>query len=239
MSERPTRRARAVRCGGACLLAALGALALAGCRDDAEGPVKIVYWEKWTKFEGQAAKDMVDAFNRKYEGKIHVEIRTIAQIEQKLLLAIAGDNPPDVAGIYAFNVAPYADHDALICLDDHCEQAGISRDDYIPVFWDMCQHRGRTWALPTTPATVALHWNKRLFKEAGLDPDTPPKTLEELDEFARKLTKVDENGEITQVGFLPQEPGWWHWAWGLWFGGTLWDGHDTITTDCPGNIRAF
>jgi len=213
---------------------------LLGCREEKlAGPVKISYWEKWTKFEGQACKDMVAAFNRKYAGRIEVEHVTVSQIERKLLVAIAGGTPPDVAGSYAFCVCPYADRNALEPLDLRLKAAGMSRDDYIPVFWDMCAHRGSVWALPTTPATVALHWNKRLFREAGLDPERPPKTIAELDEFAEKLTKRDASGGLAQVGFLPQEPGWWNWAWGFWFGGHLWDGKATITASDPHNIKAF
>jgi len=224
------------------LLLAIGALLLAGCREEkAEGPVKITYWEKWTKFEGQACKDMVAAFNKQYEGRIQVELVTVSQIERKLLVAIAGGTPPDVAGSYAFCVCPYADRNALEPLDGRLKAAGMTRDDYVPVYWDLCEHRGHMWALPTTPATVALHWNKRLFREAGLDPERPPKTIAELDEFAEKLTKRDKGkeGNLIQVGFLPQEPGWWNWSWPFWFGGRLWNGSDKITADDPANIRAF
>ncbi len=223
-------------------LAALpAALAVHGCgRGKKGGPVELAYWEKWTKFEGQAAQDMVDAFNEEHAGRIRVTKVTTTQIERKLLIAIAGGNPPDVAGMYASNVAPYADRSALHCLDERLTAAGMTRDDYIPVYWDLCEHRGKMWALPTTPATVALHWNRRLFREAGLDPERPPRTLAELDAFAEKLTKRDpKTGEYTQMGFLPQEPGWWPWAWGFWFGGKLWNGSDTITADAPENVRAF
>ena len=221
-------------------LAAPAALTLAGCGGKSRGgSVKINYWEKWTKFEGQACADMVAAFNEKFKGRIEVEVLTVSQIERKLLVAIAGGNPPDVAGSYAFCVCPYADRNALTPLDDLLKAEGMGRADYVPVFWDMCEHRGRMWALPTTPATVALHWNKRLFRDAGLDPNRPPKTIAELDALAEKLTKRDADGSLAQVGYLPQEPGWWNWAWGFWFGGRLWDGKETITADCAGNVRAF
>lgn len=216
------------------------ALTLLGCtRRSAHGGVEITYWEKWTKFEGKACAKMVAAFNEEYKGRIYVDHVTTSQIERKLLVAIAGGAPPDVAGLYAFAVCSYADRNALTPLDDLLADAGMGRDDYVHVFYDLCRHRDTTWALPTTPATVALHWNKRLFKEAGLDPNTPPKTLDELDEFADRLTKRDKDGELVQLGFLPQEPGWWNWAWGYWFGGRLWDGKETITADSPENLRAF
>jgi ABC-type glycerol-3-phosphate transport system substrate-binding protein len=223
------------------------ALTLLGCsRKGAGGPVEITYWEKWTKFEGEACRKTVEAFNKKHAGRIHVNLVTITQIERKLLVAIAGGNPPDVAGSYAFCIYPYADRSALVPLDEHLADAGITREDYIPVFWDMCAYRDRVWALPTTPATVALHWNKRLFGEsakeldaADLSAERAPLTIDELNRYADVLTKVDAEGNLTQVGFLPQEPGWWPWAWGHWFGGELWDGHETITADCPENVRAF
>ncbi|NIR02910.1 MAG: extracellular solute-binding protein, partial [Gemmatimonadales bacterium] len=60
--------------------------------------------------------------------------------------------------------------------------------------------RGRMYALPTTPASLALHWNKRLFREAGLDPERPPRTLEELDRYADLLTTRDEEGGLVQMG---------------------------------------
>jgi len=227
---------------GCAVLGILALAMLAGCGSQPhKGPVKIIYWEKWTKFEGQAARDMVDAFNRdpRFAGRIQVELVTQSQIERKLLVAIAGGDPPDVSGSYVFCIYPYADRNALLPLDDFLREAGITRNDYIPVFWDMCEYRGHVWALPTTPATVALHWNKRLFREAGLDPERPPKTLAELDELAERLTKRAPDGTLTQVGFLPQEPGWWNWSWGYWFGGRLWDGQATIATDCPENVRAF
>lgn len=45
-----------------------------------------------------------------------------------------------------------------------------------------------------------LYINVDMFKEAGLDPDTPPSTLEELKETAAKLTQYDESGEVSVAG---------------------------------------
>jgi ABC-type sugar transport system, periplasmic component len=53
------------------------------------------------------------------------------------------------------------------------------------------------------PHTYALFWNKDLFEDAGLDPDKPPETIEELTEMADKLTIVEADGTVTQLGFIP------------------------------------
>ncbi len=215
-------------------------LLLSGCphRQRPAGRTVVTYWEKWTGFEGDAMRDVVNAFNASQD-RIHVELLTISQIDRKTVVATAGGVPPDVAGLWSFNVHAFADKNALTPLDDYLAEAGITRERYIPGYWDMCRHRGKMWALPTTPASVALHWNKTLFAEAGLDPDRPPRTLEELDAYADRLTRRDSNGRLVQMGFLPAEPGWWHWSWGCFFGGRLWDGKSRITCASPENIRAY
>jgi multiple sugar transport system substrate-binding protein len=204
----------------------------------ADGKVHIRYWEKWTGFEEKAMRNVVDAFNRSQD-RIYVEMLSVSAVNQKMLLATAGGNPPDVAGLWEYDVVTFADYDAIRPLDEFCERDGVGEDDYLPAYWTLCRHRNHTFALPSAPASVALHWNRKMFSEAGLDPDTPPKTLEELDEMAAKLFKKDANGKIVQMGFMPAEPGWWNWSWGYYFGGSLWDGKSRATVVTPENLRAF
>ncbi|MCW3052143.1 MAG: carbohydrate transporter substrate-binding protein family [Chthonomonadales bacterium] len=202
------------------------------------GPVHIAYWEKWTGFEGDAMQAVVNAFNKK-QNKIYVDLLTVSGIENKTLLAVAGGDPPDVAGLFGPNMAQYADDNAIMRLDDFCRQKGIQESDYIPVYWDMGIYQGHLYALPSTPASTALHYNKQMLRNAGLDPEKPPQTLEEMDAMAAKITKLDAQDRFVTAGFLPAEPGWWNWGWGEVFGGRFWDGKSKITADDPGNIRAM
>jgi ABC-type glycerol-3-phosphate transport system substrate-binding protein len=78
-----------------------------------------------------------------------------------------------------------------------------------------------------------------MLREAGLDPDKPPQTIEELDRYAERITRRDASGRIVRAGFMPAEPGWWNWGWGCIFGGKLWDGSTRITANAPENVRAF
>lgn len=227
----------------------------------------VLYWEKWTDFEGEAMGRVVDGFNAKERQRakdepgyrpIEVEMVVVSSIEQKLLIASAGGNPPDVAGIYSYMTPGYADKGALTDLTAFAARDGVERSQYVGRYYDLTVHRGKLWGLPTTPASVALHWNKRLFREAGLDPEKPPETLEELDQMAEKLTKWEvtlPNGQkevrvgylpdvpadkkrLLQVGFLPSEPSWWAYGWGFVFGGKLIEG-DKVTTASPENIQAY
>jgi multiple sugar transport system substrate-binding protein len=59
---------------------------------------------------------------------------------------------------------------------------------------------GQYYAVPTAVRSLALFWNKKLFREAGLDPAKPPQSLDELLDVARKLTKRDAAGNLLQAG---------------------------------------
>lgn len=201
-------------------------------------PLELQYWEKWTRFEGDAMKAVVEDFNASQE-RLRVTYVTVSDVTQKTLIATAGGDPPDLAGLFDADVVSFADKNALIPLDDHLARAGIPLDRFLPVFIDACRYRGRTWAVPTTPASVALHWNKDLFRRAGLDPERPPRTIGELDAMADRLTVRDAQGRIVTMGFLPWEPGWWNWAWPYFFGGRLWDGAETITCDEEPCVASF
>lgn len=199
--------------------------------------VRITYWEKWTGFEFDAMKAVVDEFNRTQD-KIYVDVLSVSNIQDKTLMAISGGIPPDVAGLYGANVAQYADSRAVLTLDEMCAQNGISRDQYIPVFWDICVVRGKLYSLPSAPASIALHYNKELFRNAGLDPERPPKTLEEVATMADKLI-VREDGKIKVSGFLPAEPGWWNFMWASTYGGRLWDEKGKITINEPASVKGY
>ncbi len=184
----------------------------------------------------------IDAFNASQD-KIVVDYYPTSQVDRKVLVATAGGDPPDVAGLWVQNIATFADANALMPLDDFIREDGMTTEAwlarYYPIFAHICSYRGKVYAGISTPVVIALHWNKTLFREAGLDPERPPRTIKELDEFARKLTKRDAQGRITQMGFLPQEPGWWPWIFARWFGGELFDGERvTVGTD-PRNLAAM
>ncbi len=203
-----------------------------------DGRLKLHYWQQWTGVEAEAIQRIVDEFNASQD-RIHVEYTSVGGFDRKRLVAIAGGSPPDLLGFREAILAQYVENRALLCLDPYMDKAGMRREDFIDVYIEQGTYKGKVYALPTTPATIALHWNKDLFKEAGLDPEQPPRTIAELDAMAERLTKFDEHGNIIQMGFMHDEPGWWPWAWGCWLGGELWDVNGNVTFDTAEQLEAF
>jgi ABC-type glycerol-3-phosphate transport system substrate-binding protein len=215
-------------------------------RDSWNSRVHLAYWEKWGSFEADACQAMVDEFNRS-QNEIFVHYLRTSQVDRKTMLAAIGGDPPDITGLWNFNVVPFAEGGALTPLDDLMAQSGLPRDHYIDNYLKLCEYRGKVWALPSAVMSLALFYNKEHFRNkaaelraAGLDPDRPPRTIEELDRYADVLNEFEPNGSPRIMGFLPTEPGWYNHSWGYFFGGELVDPvTGRITADDAGNIRAF
>lgn len=194
---------------------------------------------------------VVDAFNASQD-RLWVRYLITNSIHQKALVSILGGNPPDILGLYAFNVPSYAEANALLPLDELAAPAGLSLTDYAPGMRPIMQYAGKWFATINTGGTLALYWNKALFRESadalrarGLDPALAPRTIEELDAAHEALCRVKGggapgSGPLERAGFLHMEPGWWSWIWGYHFGGSLYDpAADKALAGSPQCIEAY
>jgi ABC-type glycerol-3-phosphate transport system substrate-binding protein len=218
---------------------------LVACRGaHGDDKVHVVYWEKWSGAEAAAMQTTVDAFNASQD-RIVVEFLSVSGIDRKTILATAGGDPPDVAGVWVQNLASWADLNALTPLDELMRLDGTTPSEFLsryePSYADATEYNGHVYALFATPASMALHWNKAAFRAAGLDPERPPATILELYEYSRRLTRRDPgSGALTQVGFLPQDPGWWPWSFPRYFGGDLLGADGSITyAGVPENLASM
>lgn len=217
-------------------------LLLAGCeriqKDRTEDGRQIVtFWTPWAGIERKGLEEVVAGFNDSQD-RILVRVLNITDVPTKLMLATAGGNPPDLAIMINQLVASYADNNALTPLDGLAEREGIEAAQFVPTFWDTATYRGRLWALPLTSSVTALHYNKSVFREVGLDPERPPRTLEELERINDLITTRREDGSLERIGHLPLEPGWWRPEWSNWHGQGSYEGGDALLFDGPSWQRA-
>ncbi|MDX1418450.1 MAG: ABC transporter substrate-binding protein [Rubricoccaceae bacterium] len=122
--------------------------------------------------------------------------------ERKILTAVLSGDPPDVVSQF-IPVVKWASRLALTPLDGFLAASGLDTTAFYPALWREMTWQGQTFALPVNSTSYALFYNKRLFRAAGLDPEDPPETWDELEAAAERLTDRDARGRIVQAGFVP------------------------------------
>src|SRR3546814_21052274 len=62
-------------------------------------------------------------------------------------------------------------------------------DSFYPALMANSRIEGKTWGIPFQRSTIVAYYNKDKFREAGLDPNSPPKTWGELISMGKAMTK--------------------------------------------------
>src|SRR5579875_289359 len=151
----------------------------------------------------QLMTSMVNDFNRSHPG-ISVEpvfAGNYVEAMAKAMTGVMGGNPPDLAVLDTPELYSLLDQNAVIPLDDLIPKEPKGwLDDFYGALLLNARSNGHTYSIPWQRSTVIFFYNKDLFREAGLDPNAPPKTWQELVADAQKLTVRDASGNVTRWG---------------------------------------
>ncbi|HEY8496988.1 MAG TPA: ABC transporter substrate-binding protein [Limnochordales bacterium] len=168
----------------------LGTAGIAGAQQ-----VHIEYWHiNSATFGGAAVKEAVERFH-----ELHPDIRVTDRFQQgdyggllnNLQAALAAGSPPAVAQIgynyrsFAFEQVPHVPFEAF-------RDSDPEYDEFISNFVDGVlglgqDPKGVQRAIPLAVSVPLLYYNADLFRQAGLDPDNPPRTWEEVRQAARQI----------------------------------------------------
>jgi sn-glycerol 3-phosphate transport system substrate-binding protein len=131
----------------------------------------------------------------------------------KVLTAFKSGEPPQMSVLLSTDMFTLIDEDAIVPFDETATSAEDRAwlKSFFPAFMLNSQTGGKTWGIPFQRSTIVLYWNKEAFKEAGLDPNKPPATWAEQVEYARKLTKRDASGNVSQWGLEVPSSGFPYW----------------------------
>ena len=135
-----------------------------------------------------------------------------ADTRTKVQAAIKGGNTPDLAIMFSIDLYSLLSMDAIADIDSFCTTDADK--EWLNGFYDGFMMNSRdgetTYGIPWQRSTIVLYYNKDAFEAAGLDPEQPPKTWDELNEDAKKLT-ITENGQTTQYGIQIPSDGYAYW----------------------------
>ncbi|WP_082235487.1 ABC transporter substrate-binding protein [Halobacillus massiliensis] len=197
----------------ACMLSVLLVIGVMGCSSESSGEngqdegnvKKITFWTPFSGPDGPKMKEIVDGFNdsqNQYE--VNLEIKPNEDYYKTLDLAIQDKkNVPDLSIVHANHLPTYADKGILKQMDDLTGDL-VKKENYHENAWEGASYNGKLYGVPLDIHPLILYWNKDMFKEAGLDPNKPPKNRKEFLEIAKKLTNKDKGqyGTVVPTGGL-------------------------------------
>lgn len=233
-----------VRRQGKALVLCLTFLMLIGLAGVAVAKEKVTFWTSHSgKVEREALELIATKFNESQD-KYEVEVTIVPGSETdvaKLMTAVAAGTGPDVYLLDRFTTAQRAVAGALTDLTPFIERAGWNpQDEFLEFAIEESAWAGKIYSLPFDTDVRGLYYRKADFREAGLDPDAPPATIEELDEVAAKLTKRITERRFERFGLIPWLGQGWHYTWGWAFGGEFYDpATRKLTCNDPAIVESF
>ncbi len=175
----------------------LGALALASCFSfNCPAMAEDVTISVWAlDRDTQPAPNLIAEYNRLNTG-IKVEFRQILfdDVVSEAMRAYSTDQAPDIIAVDNPEHALFAARGAFLDLTDMLAKSTVIKpENYFPGPLASTMWKGRHYGVPKATNTIALYYNRDMFKAKGLDPDKPPQTWAQLLDAARKLTDPAAN----------------------------------------------
>lgn len=154
----------------------------------------------------------------------------------KALTAFKGGTPPTLAVLLSTDLFTLIDENAIVPIDSLASSAEDKKwiAGFYKGFMENSQTDGKTWGIPFQRSTIVMYYNKTLFKEAGLNPEKAPANWNEMVEAAKKLTKRDAAGNVSQWGVKIPSTGF-----GYWMFQAMTASNDTILMNSAGTKTYF
>lgn len=187
---------------------------LSGCttknkNDGSSGPIEITFWHVYSEnFGAPVIKEMVEAFNNSQD---EIKVKEVYNADmypglmQNLQAEVASGHHPSIVMI-GYNYLKYfaANFNYVspnTIIDDYVpSDSNYLSDTFLENILTLAQVNGEQIGMPFSISTPILYYNADLFKAAGLDPDKPPVTWEEVREYSKQISEKTGN-----YGFYMQE----------------------------------
>jgi multiple sugar transport system substrate-binding protein len=196
-----------------------------------------VLWENWGDIYNNLMTEIGTEFTN-INPTVALEWNFDPDWVTKLTTLIAANTLPDITIMRSAQVTTMASKGAIMSLDEIVKEAGVKREDFVTPLWDSGQYQGKLYALPGGADYWCMYYSKDVYKDAGLDPEKPATTFDELMAHSKEMLQRDSAGEITRIGYNPSAGQLQNWA--FIFGGKFYDqATGKITANDPANVMVL
>lgn len=179
---------------------ALGAAARGFSAAHAQDQIKLVVLTHWGTQEQKVPLEKIFGEYTKANPNVQIELQTVAfdDLLNRITTGQLGGEAPDIYHFYNLWLPDFVGSELLATPPD--DVATDVTAAYGKGTVGGASYNSQVWGYPTEVNDYQLIYNKKAFNEAGLT--APPATLADFREAAKKLTKKDASGKVTQAGFM-------------------------------------
>ncbi|TLP93837.1 ABC transporter substrate-binding protein [Nesterenkonia salmonea] len=222
------------------------ALALTACGEDAGGEDDVVSIDFYYPIAvGGPLESVIDGYIEQFNDE-HEDYEVTAvysgdyeQTRASVQSAAQAGNSPGLTVLGANELLSVHEAGIITPIGEIVEDQEWFDSFYEPFMGDSTLPDGTVASIPFQRSTVVMYWNKELFDAAGLDPEVPPETWEEMVEFGEQAQDAGADWGVQ----IPST------SWGVWMleamtiqnGSMLWDpetGTD-VAFDDPATVTAL
>ncbi|PKL47404.1 MAG: hypothetical protein CVV42_13170 [Candidatus Riflebacteria bacterium HGW-Riflebacteria-2] len=157
-----------------------------------EGRTQVVFWHAMGGPLGIVMDDLVTRYNKSQSNYFikSVNMGSYDTLAKKVLASLVAKEAPDISQNYETLTKKFIRHNKIVCLDDLiASETEDIKGDIIPVLLDNNTFDGKLYSFPFNKSVPVLYYNKDIFTRVGLDPEQPPRTLEEMVKYCRIITE--------------------------------------------------
>ncbi len=110
----------------------------------------------------------------------------------RALSALNSGEPAQLAVMFSIDAYDLIEQELIIPFDGLASEEWLN--SFYPALMANGQIEGQTWGIPFQRSTIVAYYNKDMFRAAGLDPESPPTTWDEMIEMGKVLTNDDHYG---------------------------------------------
>ena len=166
------------------------------------GPVTVDLWHSEAAANLETLERMIDRFNA---SQCRVRVRPFYQGTEeeavaKLIASLPSGQVPTVFILEKSLAQEMIDTGSVTPVQEFIDRDGYDLSDLDEKAVRFYTLQGKMWAMPFSMNLSLLYYNKVTFREVDLDPEKPPRDLEELWQYSEKILKRDASGQLVRSG---------------------------------------
>jgi sn-glycerol 3-phosphate transport system substrate-binding protein len=182
-----------------------------GVTPTASGPVTINVWHTMTASNQDTLKSLVDRFNGS-QNEVRVNLvyqGTPDECLTKVLAVLGTSDAPAVVQLLDIHTRLMVDSQEIVPVQDFIDRENYDLSDFEPRAVEYYTLEGKLQSMPFNVSTNILLYDKNAFRDAGLDPEKPPATLDEVRQYSEKLLRRDGAGNVVRSGIALDVGPWY------------------------------